>query len=50
MFLSLQACMVEVIKSFGNNAYKLPHIGKDKLAWTSGLPTTVIDVPNNFEM
>ncbi|WOG81933.1 hypothetical protein DCAR_0101091 [Daucus carota subsp. sativus] len=41
VFLSLQACMVEVIKSFGNNAYKLPHIGKDNLARTTGLRTTL---------
>lgn len=48
VFLSLQSCMLEVIKSFGNNTYKLPHIGKDQLSRTGRLPLTmncdVVDV------
>lgn len=31
VFLSLQHCMIEVLKSGGDNKYKLPHTGKDKL-------------------
>ena len=30
VFLSLQFCMVEILKCKGNNEYKLPHMGKDK--------------------
>ncbi|XP_026386574.1 uncharacterized protein LOC113281887 [Papaver somniferum] len=32
VFLSLQLCMVEVLKLHGGNNYKLQHIGKKKLA------------------
>jgi len=38
VFLSLQACMIEVMKHGGGNRYKLPHIGKDKLSRQGQLP------------
>lgn len=48
VFLSLQSCMLEVIKSFGNNTYKLPHISKAQLSRIGELPLTlncdVVDV------
>lgn len=31
VFLSLQQCMIEVMKVFGGNDYKLPHMGKKAL-------------------
>ena len=31
VFLSLQLCMIEILKQKGSNKYKLPHMGKDKL-------------------
>lgn len=41
VFLSLQMCMAEVIKSFGNSTYKLPHIGKSHLAHNEMLPINI---------
>ncbi|XP_019196986.1 PREDICTED: uncharacterized protein LOC109191356 isoform X2 [Ipomoea nil] len=41
VFLTLQLCMVEVMKKFGGNNYKLPHINKQKLAREGLLPTTI---------
>lgn len=38
VFLSLQHCMIEVLKSGGDNKYKLPHMGKDKLQRQGLLP------------
>ncbi|KAH7835801.1 hypothetical protein Vadar_029964 [Vaccinium darrowii] len=38
VFLSWQACMVEVMKNFGGNNYKLPHMGKDRLLRNGNLP------------
>ena len=31
VFLTLQSCMVEVLKVFGGNNYKIPHISKQNL-------------------
>lgn len=45
VFLSLQLCMNEVIKYFGSNTYKVPHIGKTHLVRNGGLlVTTKCDV------
>ena len=48
VFLSLQSCMVQIIKSFGDNRYKVPHMGKGQLARVGNLPVTmtcdVVDV------
>lgn len=38
VFLSLQACMVEVMKSYGGNHYKIPHMGKHRLTREGNLP------------
>lgn len=38
IFLTLQQCMIEIIKDFGGNNYKVPHMGKNKLQRTEGLP------------
>ncbi|ETV90464.1 hypothetical protein H310_14744 [Aphanomyces invadans] len=40
-FLSLQACLVETMRLFGDNAYKLHHMGKEKLACQGQLPQNV---------
>jgi len=37
-FLTLQQCMVETIKNDGSNKYKVPHMGKAKLARRGLLP------------
>ncbi|XP_057809045.1 uncharacterized protein LOC131023517 [Salvia miltiorrhiza] len=39
VFLSLQACMVEIMKQRGHNAYKIPHLKKDALMRANELPT-----------
>ncbi|ETV74095.1 hypothetical protein H257_11397 [Aphanomyces astaci] len=31
-FMTLQACLVETMKCFGDNAYKVPHLSKEKQA------------------
>jgi hypothetical protein len=42
VFLTLQGCMVEVIKDSGGNKYKVPHMSKDKLETSQGiLPTSL---------
>nr|GMC58175.1 Transposase, Tc1-like protein [Ipomoea batatas] len=41
IFLTLQLCMVEVMKRFGGNNYKIPHINKQKLEQEGQLPTTI---------
>ncbi|XP_057803512.1 uncharacterized protein LOC131018825 [Salvia miltiorrhiza] len=38
VFLSLQSCMVEIMKQRGHNAYKIPHMGKDALMRENQLP------------
>ncbi|KAF0703907.1 hypothetical protein AaE_015204 [Aphanomyces astaci] len=30
-FMTLQSCLVETLKLFGGNAYKIPHLSKEKL-------------------
>lgn len=42
IFLSLQACMLEVLKEKGGNKYKLPHLGKAKLSREDKLPKNLI--------
>ncbi|KAF7112452.1 hypothetical protein RHSIM_RhsimUnG0227600 [Rhododendron simsii] len=39
VFVSLQACMVEVMKVHEGNNYKLPHIGKNQLIRSAMLPS-----------
>ena len=41
VFLSLQNCMIEALKVAGGNAYKLPHMGKDKLIKAGTLPSSM---------
>jgi hypothetical protein len=31
IFLTLQACLIEVMKDGGENRYKIPHMNKDRL-------------------
>ncbi|MFI5421594.1 MAG: hypothetical protein ACHQ1H_11555 [Nitrososphaerales archaeon] len=38
VFLSLQQCLIEVMKVNGGNNYRLPHMGKEKLARQGRLP------------
>jgi hypothetical protein len=38
VFLTLQGCMIEVMKIGGGNRYKVPHIGKDRLQASGALP------------
>ncbi|XP_057802835.1 uncharacterized protein LOC131018131 [Salvia miltiorrhiza] len=44
VFLSLQSCMVEIMKQKGHNAYKIPHMGKDALMRANQLPRD-LEVP-----
>lgn len=38
VFLSMHACMIEIMKVDGGNNYKLPHLGKSKLLRNGNLP------------
>ncbi|KAK8556340.1 hypothetical protein V6N12_002747 [Hibiscus sabdariffa] len=38
VFLTLQSCMIEIMKVNGGNNYKLPHIGKQKMERNGELP------------
>ncbi|RHY41501.1 hypothetical protein DYB38_013685 [Aphanomyces astaci] len=40
-FMTLQACLVETMKCFGDNAYKVPHLSKEKQARLGLLPENV---------
>ncbi|XP_074300833.1 uncharacterized protein LOC141632159 [Silene latifolia] len=40
-WLTLQTCMNEILKNKGNNNYKIPHMGKKRLARLNQLPTTI---------
>ncbi|RHZ07823.1 hypothetical protein DYB26_012031 [Aphanomyces astaci] len=40
-FMTLQACLVETMKCFGENAYKVPHLSKEKQARQELLPENV---------
>ncbi|KAF0721251.1 hypothetical protein AaE_010117 [Aphanomyces astaci] len=40
-FLTLQTCLIEVVRTGGGNNYKIPHMGKKKLAKQGLLPESV---------
>jgi hypothetical protein len=40
-FLTLQACMIEIMKEGGGIGYKIPHIHKDRLEAEGKLPSTL---------
>jgi hypothetical protein len=40
-FLTLQSCIAEIIKCHGDNIYKVPHMGKERLARLGQLPYRV---------
>ncbi|KAH6793383.1 hypothetical protein C2S52_003860 [Perilla frutescens var. hirtella] len=44
IFLTLQSCMLEIMKVQGHNAYKIPHMGKDALSRQASLPLN-LEVP-----
>ncbi|KAF0720172.1 Aste57867_495 [Aphanomyces stellatus] len=41
-FLSLQACLIETLKIFGDNVYKIPHLGKEKIERIGCLPESLM--------
>ena len=41
VFLTLQGCMIEVMKDRGGNRYEIPHMDKDKLEAVGMLPTSL---------
>ena len=41
VFLTLQGCLIEVMKNSGGNRYKVPHMGKDRLEALGLLPKTL---------
>jgi hypothetical protein len=41
IFLTLQACMTEVINHVGGNGYSIPHVNKEKLEKLDKLPTSI---------
>ena len=40
-FLTLQSCLDEILASNGNNTYKIPHMGKERLLRAGTLPVRV---------
>ncbi|KAH6780096.1 hypothetical protein C2S52_011333 [Perilla frutescens var. hirtella] len=44
IFLTLQSCMLEIMKVKGHNGYKIPHMGKDALSRQVILPLN-LEVP-----
>lgn len=44
VFLSLQGCMIEIMKLQGNNCYKIPHMGKGALIRSDRHPLN-LEVP-----
>ncbi|XP_057783333.1 uncharacterized protein LOC131001095 [Salvia miltiorrhiza] len=47
VFISLQSCMVEILKVKGRNSYKIPHLGKDALIRQDMLPLN-LQVPSEL--
>jgi hypothetical protein len=41
VFLTLQACMIEVMKKGGGNGYKIPRMNKDGLESVGNLPNSL---------
>ncbi|KAL6861529.1 hypothetical protein ACP4OV_017229 [Aristida adscensionis] len=41
VFLTLQGCMIEIMKKGGGNGYKIPHMKKDALEAAGMLPTSL---------
>jgi hypothetical protein len=41
VFLTLQGCMIEVMKDGGGNRYKIPHMDKDRLEALGMLPRSL---------
>ena len=41
IWLTLQSCMNEIIDDKGDNKYKIPHMGKDRLERTNQLPVSL---------
>ena len=41
VLLPLQQCLIEVVKCSGENIYKLPHMGKEKMARHGLLPDNI---------
>jgi len=41
IFLTLQGCMIEVMKDNGGNRYKIPHMNKERLEAADMLPKSL---------
>jgi hypothetical protein len=41
VYLTLQSCMIEIMKVTGGNGYKIPHINKDGLEMAGALPAAL---------
>jgi hypothetical protein len=41
VFLTLQGCMIEVMKDNGGNRYKIPHVNKERLEAQGMLPKSL---------
>lgn len=41
VFLTLQGCLIEILKVRGHNSYKIPHMGKDALMRQGQLPENI---------
>jgi hypothetical protein len=45
-FITLQTCMNDILKAYGNNNYKISHIGKNELLRRGELPIRVAATPS----
>uniref|UniRef100_A0A453RSP2 Uncharacterized protein n=1 Tax=Aegilops tauschii subsp. strangulata TaxID=200361 RepID=A0A453RSP2_AEGTS len=50
VFITLQTCMVEVMKNGGANKYKIPHMNKDRLERLQLLPPRISVPPEVYAM
>jgi hypothetical protein len=49
VFLTLQSCLIEVMKTRGGNKYKIPHMNKDNLESMGILPKRLKCDPQLYE-
>ena len=49
-FLTLATCLEEIIQSHGDNRYKIPHIGKDRLERLGQLPARIEASESSIEI
>lgn len=49
VYLTLQSCLIEVMKQAGGNGYKIPHMYKDGLIASGSLPASISCSPELYQ-